>query len=1045
MKRVTARRRKALTATLSAGLLIGTLLSGTGTGTATAAEGDLGNEAPASTATKSADQPAPKADKGRRKSDLSAHDEQLLAEAVAKKQAKVTVLVATDKGATDAVASQIQGLGGTVANKVDVVGYVKAVVPTSAVTTAVKLPGVAGLDLNESIPLEDPRPDAAKRGQEAVAAYPAPGPSTPADNPYLPTNETGSVNFKANHPEWDGRGTTIGILDSGIDLDNPALQTTSTGERKIVDWVTATDPIVDGDATWRAMLTTVSGPTFSYSGRTYTAPEGSYKVSSFSESITAAAEYGGDVNRDGDTTDTFGVLYDPVSGDIRVDSDSDGDFTNNPVMRPYRERYDVGHFGVDNPTTAVREQVPFVVETRTGVDLAPGGQSGTADFVNIGIIQEAHGSHVAGIAAANDIFGNPNYDGQAPGAKLVSSRACTWSGGCTAAALIDGMVDLVVNRHVDVVNLSIGGLPALNDANNARATLYNRLINDFGVQIFSSAGNSGPGMNTVGDPSVASEVVSVAATISKDTWLANYGSVVTDRQDVFPFSSRGPREDGGFKPNISAPGAAISTTQLWQPGAPVAEAGYSLPPGTAMFQGTSMASPEAAGGAALLIGAARARGLGITPAQLRQAIYSGANYRGDIPAYAQGAGSFNVPSAWGLLLAGIETRTFTSSAPVCSPLSEFLATPNTGLGIYNRCALTAGGHRPGEAKSYAVTLTRTSGPAMAVWHTLTWVGNDGTFSSPQAVSLGLNQPQTVTVQARPTAGAHGAILEVDDPKTAGVDYRILNTVVASSDPVAPAFGFAANGTNERNHTQSFFVTVPRGAATLQVNLGGIATGSQTRFIAINPYGIPADPTSTPLCYLNYVNPANTCKPDERSYDNPVPGVWEIEVEARRTSPSLNNPFQITAAVQGVAVQPPTITIPTVTSGTATPVNWFLANRFGPVTVTGQGGPLGTAAVQRPTIAAGARQSYDVVVPAGATRLDAAISNPSDPGADLDLYVYREGALIAQSADGDSEESVSLSNPVAGTYSVVGVWLCRALRLDGLRLSGRLLLVLAGEP
>ena len=43
------------------------------------------------------------------------------------------------------------------------------------------------------------------------------------------------------------------------------------------------------------------------------------------------------------------------------------------------------------------------------------------------------------------------------------------------------------------------------------------------MQLFISAGNSGPGLNTVGDPSVATDVVSVAANISKDTWLANYG------------------------------------------------------------------------------------------------------------------------------------------------------------------------------------------------------------------------------------------------------------------------------------------------------------------------------------------------------------------------------------------------------------------------------------------------------------------------------------------------------------------------------------------
>lgn len=1014
MRVATVGHSRLLSATVAAGLVVGAIV--TGAGTARAADGDTTNQAPAG---KVAAGPGPAKVQGKGKAKLSAHNEQLLADAKAKKQQKVTVIIATEKGKADAVATQVKALGGTVAKQVDAVGYVKAVFPTDSVTKAVKIPGVAALDLNESIPLEDPRPDGAKPvGTRAPALYPAPGPDTPADNPYLPTADIGSVQFKANHPEWDGRGTTIGILDSGVDLDNPALQTTSTGERKIVDWVTATDPILDGDRTWRAMLTDAVGPTFTYLGRTYTLPAGSFKISRFSESITVADQYGGDVNRDGDTSDTFGVLYDPATHNIWVDSDNDGNFTNNPVMRPYNERYDVGHFGVDNPATAVREQVPFVVEYRTGVDLSPTGQPGTADFVNIGIIEDEHGSHVAGIAAANDLFGNPNYDGQAPGAKIVSSRACTWGGGCTAAALTDGMVDLVVNRHVDVVNMSIGGLPALNDGNNARAVLYNRLINDFGVQMFISAGNSGSGVNTIGDPSVASDVVSVAASISKQTWLSNYGSVVTDRLDVMPFSSRGPREDGGFKPNIMAPGAAVSTIQMWLPGAPVAEAGYALPPGTAMLQGTSMASPEAAGAAALLVGAARSKGLGVTPAQLRQAIYSSANYQEDIPAYAQGNGLFHVPGAWQLLKTNLDTRSYTSSAPVCTPLSGFLATPNVGEGIYNRCASTSGGQKPGETKAYAVTVTRTSGPARGVRHVVSWIGNDGTFSSVRNVVLPLNTPVTLTVLAKPAAGAHGALLQLDDPDTAGVDFRVLNTVIASNDVAAPGFGFTANGTNERNHTQSFFVTVPAGASTLQVNLGGIATGSQTRFIAINPYGVPADPTSTPLCYLNYVNPANTCKPDERSYDNPIPGVWEIEVEARRTSPSLNNPFQIRAAVQGVTVTPSTVTLPSVATGVATPVSWTVTNNYGPVTVKGVGGPLGSASVQRPTIADGAQQQYTVVVPAGATKFEAAINNPSDPAADLDLFVYRDGVLVAQSADGDSDESVSLANPAAGTYTVV---------------------------
>ena len=36
----------------------------------------------------------------------------------------------------------------------------------------------------------------------------------------------------------------------GVTLDHPALQTTTTGQPKIVDWVTYTDPFTDNDPTW---------------------------------------------------------------------------------------------------------------------------------------------------------------------------------------------------------------------------------------------------------------------------------------------------------------------------------------------------------------------------------------------------------------------------------------------------------------------------------------------------------------------------------------------------------------------------------------------------------------------------------------------------------------------------------------------------------------------------------------------------------------------------------------------------------------------------
>jgi hypothetical protein len=947
---------------------------------------------------------------------LSGHDQQLLSRARSAKEKTVTVILIADKGRTSSLGTQVKGLGGTVTTASDKIGYVRATVPIGAVEKVAALPALAAIDLNESVPLPIPETAPSARAK-AAATVAAPGPSTPAANPYLPTDETGSVDFKRKNPTWDGRGVTIGIVDSGVSLDNPALQTTSTGQRKIVDWVTGTDPVADNDPTWRAMVTAVTGPSFTAYATTWKAPAGSYVINRFTEAITAADQLGGDVNRDGDTTDTFGILYDATTHDIRVDVNQNNDFTDDAVMRPYKEKYDVGHFGTDNPATAVRDQVPFVVEYREDVDTTALGRPGVADFVNIGITEDEHGSHVAGITSGNDMFGNANYDGQAPGAKLVSSRACSWGGGCTAAALTDGLVDLVVNRHVDVVNISIGGLPALNDANNARAVLYDRLISDYGVQLFISAGNDGPGVNTVGDPGVVSTVVSVAAAVSKQTWLSNYGSVVKDKLAMFPFSSRGPREDGGFKPNITAPGAAISTIDSWLPGLPVAEAGYSLPPGYAMLQGTSMSSPQATGSAALLLSAAKAEHTAVTPAQLRRSIYSSADYQKDIPSYAQGNGFLDVPAAWKLLRKAPATRTYTSSAPVCTAISQFLATPNQGVSIYNNCAATDGGHKPGQSKSYPVTLTRTSGAAGSVYHRIKLVGNDGTFDAPSGVSLPLNQAVTITVKAKPKIAAHSAIMQVDDPKTAIVDFETQNVVVAANELKAPSYSYKASGKVDRNSTTSYFVTVPEGAKTLQVNLSGLASGSQTRWIAISPYGLHVEASSTLVCYPNYSDPA-TCNPLSRAYTNPIPGIWELEVESRRTSPLLSNPYTLTAQLQGVTVTPETVTLPSVKVGTPTPVSWSVRNDFGPVAVHAEGGPLGSSSSRRPTIANGAAQTYQVVVPAGATRLDVGIGNPSDAAADLDLYlVDADGNVVAQSADGDSEEAVSVPDPAAGTYTV----------------------------
>jgi pre-peptidase len=206
--------------------------------------------------------------------------------------------------------------------------------------------------------------------------------------------------------------------------------------------------------------------------------------------------------------------------------------------------------------------------------------------------------------------------------------------------------------------------------------------------------------------------------------------------------------------------------------------------------------------------------------------------------------------------------------------------------------------------------------------------------------------------------------------------------------------------------------------------GGAEAGKgQVRFLRFDPYGVPFDTTSSTNCY----NPdaGAGCAggtPTSRTLVNPIPGVWELVVEARRTSDTLEAPFSLTATVLGTAISPNPDVVPSATVGVpqtrAYTVNNLLAGFTGKLV---GGGALGSTQTQRPTIGTLQSQTFDVTIPAGASNYTVRTFNPSDARADIDLVLLNctSGTCVTagSSGSGGSVEQVSINNPAAGLWRI----------------------------
>ncbi len=456
----------------------------------------------------------------------------------------------------------------------------------------------------------------------------------------LSHDATGASAFVRAHPEWDGRGVVVAVLDTGVDPAVPGLRQTPQGEPKVIlvrdfsgqgklELHEVERAKEDGVDVLRHGDIWVQG--FS---DLQPAPRGGVeacKLGVIDEANFKNSEVH-DLNADGQTGDRFAVLACPVgAGDedwaFFVDTDGDHDLRDERAIESYERKQEwFALAGADRKKAVAPLHFAFYWDAE--------GKTLELCFDDGG-----HGTHVAGIATGWRIDGRDGWNGIAPGAQVLSLKIGNnaLAGGATTTESKRKALEFAAkwaeehDRPV-VINLSYG-IGSEVEGYSDIDKLVTDVLRKHPTHLFmsTSAGNSGPGLSTVGQPAASALVFTAAAGLTRASAAALFGHD-PGADLVFSFSSRGGELD---KPSGLLPGVAAST----------------VPPfvHSDVMMGTSMASPQGAGVMALLVGAALAKGLHVNNGMVRRAMRFSARPLSGYTPLDQGGGMVDVPAAWAAL------------------------------------------------------------------------------------------------------------------------------------------------------------------------------------------------------------------------------------------------------------------------------------------------------------------------------------------------------------------------------------------------------------
>jgi hypothetical protein len=351
---------------------------------------------------------------------------------------------------------------------------------------------------------------------------------------------------------------------------------------------------------------------------------------------------------------------------------------------------------------------------------------GGYDFVNGDddpMDDHGHGTHVAGIVAANG-----TVKGVAPDARLLAYKVLDQHGSGSFSTVIDGInraldpdQNPLTDDAVEIITMSLGG-PG--DPDDAVSQAVDTAVSA-GVVCTIAAGNSGAYW-TILSPGTARRAITVGASDNSD--------------QIAPFSSRGPTKGTyAIKPDVTAPGVAIHSTYL--------NHGY------AVMSGTSMATPQVAGAAALLLQLHPTW----TPDEIKGVLIEQAKDLGQ-DSFTQGGGRIQPLQSH---LAGA----------VLAPSSINFGLDDLSLGTWSRSESVAVTNLTAAARTYALTVSAAV-PAGVTYDIV-----------PASITLAPHETRSVTM----TITVDNALLPVPDRDPRAYDGRLI--AASSMETLVVPFAF----------------------------------------------------------------------------------------------------------------------------------------------------------------------------------------------------------------------------------------------------------------